>query len=437
MHDHAPRVTVVGAGYVGLATAACLAHAGVSVCVVDSNEARLGQLRTGRVPIYEPGLQQRVERATAAGRLAFQTTLDRTAARADVLFICVGTPVSPDGQVDVAAIFDVARALADVEVGMPVVVLKSSVPPGTAAAVQALLADAKRPLPVVSNPEFLREGSALHDFMHPDRLILGAEDQAAAQRVLALYRQVGVAAPHRVMSWASAELTKLAANAFLSVKLSFINEVAHLCERTGADVRDVATGVGLDPRIGSAHLQAGPGFGGSCLPKDGRALVRLAQDRGAPLGVVRAALEGNAQVQRRMVDVIVDTVGLVAGCTITVLGLAFKAGTDDVRESPALALALALQDRGARVQVFDPAAMANSRRVAPGLREHATPYDAVQGAHALVIATEWPMFRQLDWARVRRAVAQPVVIDLRGMLDADAMRRAHFRYVGIGRGGSA
>jgi UDPglucose 6-dehydrogenase len=414
------RIAMIGTGYVGLVSGACFAEFGPQVTCVDVDADKVARLTRGEIPIYEPGLDALVARGVQAGRLRFTTDLTTAVAEADVVFIAVGTPSRRgDGHADLryveTAAVEVARALS----GYTVVVTKSTVPVGTGRVVGALIREANpaAEFDMASNPEFLREGSAIEDFMHPDRVVIGAESERARERLAALYRPLALReVPLVVTSLETAELTKYAANAFLATKISFINEIADLCERVGADVQEVARGMGMDRRIGRTFLHAGPGYGGSCFPKDTVALMRTAQEAGTPLRIVEAAATVNDTRKGRMASrVIAACGGSVRGKTIAVLGVAFKPNTDDMREAPSLAIIPALQDAGATVRATDPAAMHEAGKLLPGVTWCADAYEAAQGAHALVVLTEWNEYRGLDLARVGDAMADRVLVDLRNV----------------------
>jgi UDPglucose 6-dehydrogenase len=414
------HIATIGTGYVGLVSGACFAEFGPQVTCVDVDADKVSRLTRGEIPIYEPGLETLVARGLQAGRLRFTTDLAAAVGEADVVFIAVGTPSRRgDGHADLryveAAALEVARALR----GYTVIVTKSTVPVGTGRRVGALVRDAnpKAEFDMASNPEFLREGSAIEDFMHPDRVVVGAETQRARDVMSSLYRPLALREVPMVMtSLETAELTKYAANAFLATKISFINEIADLCERVGADVQEVARGMGMDRRIGRRFLHAGPGYGGSCFPKDTVALMRTAQEVGAPLRIVEAAASVNDTRKGRMASrVIVACGGSVQGKTIAVLGVAFKPNTDDMREAPSLAIIPALQDAGATVRATDPAAMNQAGKLLPGVTWCADAYEAVQGAHAVVVLTEWNEYRGINLERLGAAMADRVLVDLRNV----------------------
>lgn len=423
------RVAMIGTGYVGLVSGACFAEFGPQVTCVDVDADKVARLARGEIPIYEPGLDALVARGVQGGRLRFTTDLAAAVGEADVVFIAVGTPSRRgDGHADLryveAAAVEVARALR----GYTVVVTKSTVPVGTGRQVEALIRQANpaAEFDMASNPEFLREGSAIEDFMHPDRVVIGAESERARQQLAALYRPLALReVPMVITALETAELTKYAANAFLATKISFINEIADLCERVGADVQEVARGMGMDRRIGRTFLHAGPGYGGSCFPKDTVALMRTAQEVGTPLRIVEAAASVNDTRKGRMASrVIAACGGSVRGKTIAVLGVAFKPNTDDMREAPSLAIIPALQDAGATVRATDPAAMAEAARLLPGVTWCADAYEATQGAHALVMLTEWNEYRGLELAQIAAGMADRVLVDLRNVYPR-ALGEAH------------
>jgi UDPglucose 6-dehydrogenase len=422
---------------VGLVSGACFAEFGPQVTCVDVDADKVARLAQGEIPIYEPGLDALVARGVQAGRLRFTTDLAAAVGEADVVFIAVGTPSRRgDGHADLryvdAAAVEVARALR----GYTVIVTKSTVPVGTGRRVGALVREAnpQAEFDMASNPEFLREGSAIEDFMHPDRVVIGAESERAREVLAALYRPLALReVPLVVTSLETAELTKYAANAFLATKISFINEIADLCERVGADVQEVARGMGMDRRIGRTFLHAGPGYGGSCFPKDTVALMRTAQEAGAPLRIVEAAASVNDTRKGRMASrVIAACGGSVRGKTIAVLGVAFKPNTDDMREAPSLAILPALQDAGATVRATDPAAMHEAGKLLPGVTWCADAYKAVQGAHAVVVLTEWNEYRALDLERLGAAMADRVLVDLRNVYPRALAQRYGFAVHRIG-----
>jgi UDPglucose 6-dehydrogenase len=437
------RIAVIGTGYVGLVSGACFSEFGVSVTCVDTDAAKIARLRRGEMPIYEPGLEALVADNTAAGRLSFTTELLPAIEGADAVFIAVGTPSRRgDGHADLSYVFaaaaEIGRALAETRAGgYTVVVTKSTVPVGTGREVAAIL---HRVCPnarfdVASNPEFLREGSAIEDFMRPDRVVIGADSDRAREVMRQVYRPLYLSeTPMLFTDIETAELVKYAANAFLATKITFINEIADLCERVGADIQDVARGIGLDGRIGRKFLHAGPGFGGSCFPKDCQALVRTAHEAAADLAIVETVVQVNEARKARMADKIIAACGgTVAGKTIAVLGLTFKPNTDDMRDSPSLAILPRLATAGAAIRAFDPAGIDEARNLMPELVYCDDAYDAATGADALVLLTEWNEFRALDLARIGRLLAEPLVIDLRNIYQPAEMAAAGLSYVSIGR----
>ena len=433
------RIAVIGSGYVGLVSGACLADFGHEVICVDNNQSKIEGLMRYEIPIYEPGLEDLVRSNVRAERLVFSSDLPSAVAKADVVFIAVGTPSRRgDGFADLTYVYEVARQIAHAVRKFTVVVTKSTVPVGTGDEVQRIIADANRDadVAVVSNPEFLREGAAIADFKRPDRVILGIEDKRAIEIMSEVYRPLSLnKAPIVFSGRRTAELTKYAANAFLAMKISFINEIADLCEKTGADVQDVALGIGLDKRIGSKFLHAGPGFGGSCFPKDTVALVKSAQDHDSPLRLVETTIAINDQRKRAMARRVVSACGGdVRGRKIAVLGLTFKPNTDDMREAPSLAIIQGLEDAGATMRVYDPKGMDMARTVLNGSTTFCDgPYEAAEDADALILVTEWDAFRALDLPRLRSRMRQPVFVDLRNVYRKDELTRHGFSYVGVGR----
>jgi UDPglucose 6-dehydrogenase len=432
------RIAVVGTGYVGLVSGAGFSEFGWSVTCVDQDAAKIARLQRGEIPIFEPGLEALVAANTAAGRLCFTTDLAAAVAAADAVFIAVGTPSRRgDGHADLSYVFAASEAIGRALTGYAVVVTKSTVPVGTGREVARIL---RRTLPddgfdVAANPEFLREGSAIGDFMRPDRVVIGADSERARAVMRQLYRPLYLLeTPLLFTDIETAELIKYAANAFLATKISFINEIADLCEALGADVQDVARGIGLDGRIGRKFLHAGPGFGGSCFPKDCKALVRTAGDAAADLQIVETVLRVNEARKSRMADKIAAACGgNLAGKTLAVLGLTFKPNTDDMRDSPSLVILPRLMAAGARLQVFDPEGMAEAQKLMPDLVYCRDAYWTMKGADALVLLTEWNEFRGLDLGRVKRLLARPLVIDLRNIYQPQEMAAAGLSYVSIGR----
>lgn len=431
------NVCVVGSGYVGLVTGACLADFGMNVVGVDKDAAKVTMLTGGRVPIYEPGLETIVQKNMAEGRLRFTTDLAPAIQAAQVIFIAVGTPPLPDGSADLTFIREVATSIGQHLNGYKVVVTKSTVPIGTGKMIEEIVrtgSGERHPFAVVSNPEFLREGSAIEDFMQPDRVVIGTRDPRAIEMMLDVYSPLHAAdVPFVITDVESAELIKYASNGFLATKISFINEIAVLCEALGANVEVVARGMGLDNRIGPKFLHAGPGFGGSCFPKDTRAVAQIARDHGREFRIIEAVLAVNVETQGRMVEKITHELGTIAGKTLAVLGLAFKPNTDDIRESPALPIVRGLIDQGAHVRTFDPAAMDGCRPILPEATFCDNAYEAATGADAVIILTEWNPFRKLELERLRGLVKTPLIIDLRNLYEPDKMAEAGFDYISIGR----
>jgi UDPglucose 6-dehydrogenase len=432
------RIAMIGAGYVGLVSGACLADFGHHVVCVDKDVTKIGALERGEIPIYEPGLLDLVNSNVKEARLSFATTLEEPVRAADVVFIAVGTPSRRgDGHADLSYVYDAAREIAAALDGFTVVITKSTVPVGTCDEVERIIHEARpdADVLVVSNPEFLREGAAIHDFKHPDRIVVGTQDERAKKVVAEIYRPISLnQVPILYTGRRTAELIKYAANAFLATKITFINEIADLCEKVGADVQEVARGMGLDNRIGSKFLHAGPGFGGSCFPKDVRALIKTAQDHAVPLRILESVAAVNDNRKRAMARKVSAVFsGALRGKTVAVLGLTFKPNTDDMREAPSLALITALQDMGARVRVFDPAGMIQAQTVLENVVYCDSAYDCAEAVDALVIATEWEQFRALDLDRLRDLMACPVVIDLRNIYRPEEMHSRGFAYVCVGR----
>lgn len=430
------NICMVGTGYVGLVTGAGLADLGMNVICVDKDPAKITALEKGVIPIYEPGLEELVARNERKGRLRFTTDLAAGIQDALAVFIAVGTPPKPDGSPDLSFVREVAEAIAEHMNDYKVVVTKSTVPTGTGKMIEEIIRtkNGKYPFSIVSNPEFLREGSAVGDFLEPDRIVIGASDAKAIEIMREIYKPLFLReTPFVITDVASAELIKYASNGFLAVKISFINEVAKLCELMGADVEDVATGMGLDPRIGSRFLLPGPGFGGSCFPKDTAAAADLARQRGYVFELIEATTRVNAATKARMIEKIRSTAGSIEGKTAAVLGLSFKPETDDIRESPALAVVGDLLRGNARVRAFDPAAMENARSVFPQLTFAKDAYDCAADADFLVLATEWNEFRALDLDRLGAALKSKTMIDLRNVYDPAEMREAGWTYASVGR----
>jgi UDPglucose 6-dehydrogenase len=433
------NIAVVGTGYVGLVTGACFSEFGNHVVCVDNDAAKIAMLERNEMPIYEPGLDALVERNVKAGRLSFTTDLTGAVERALVVFIAVGTPQGNDGRADLSFVRDVARAVAESLNAYKVVVTKSTVPAGTGTMVREIIEAHRKethPFSVASNPEFLREGSAIEDCLRPNRVVIGCEDEMAAAIMKDLYRPLYlIETPVVVTNVVTAEVIKYAANAFLATKISFINEMADLCEKVGADVHDVARGMGLDQRIGRKFLHPGPGYGGSCFPKDTRAILELARDHDLPLKIVAAVIDVNAgRIASSLGKVRKALGGALKGKTVGLLGLTFKPNTDDLRESPAMAILDGMLAEGATVRAFDPIGMpiaAQSPR--KGVTYCDDEYQAASGVDALVVATEWNQFRALDLERLRAAMRQPTIVDLRNVYEPEAMRAKGFDYSCVGR----
>jgi UDPglucose 6-dehydrogenase len=432
------RIVIIGAGYVGLVTGACFSEFGIDVTCVDQDVDRIKCLQGGEMPIYEPGLEDMVVANVKVGRLHFTTDLATAVRSADAALIAVGTPSRRgDGHADLSFVYGVAEEIARAIDNFIVVITKSTVPVGTGREVARIIREARpdAEFEVVSNPEFLREGSAINDFMRPDRVIIGAESDRAKELMQALYRPLFlIETPILFTGLETAELTKYATNAFLAAKVTFINEMADLCERLGADVYDVARGLGLDGRIGRKFLHPGPGFGGSCFPKDTLALVRTAEMAGSPMRIIETVIDVNDKRKKAMAERIIELCGgSVQGKTLAVLGLAFKPNTDDMRESASLDILPALRDAGATVRVYDPESMEEAKKVLDGLVWCKTAYEAMENADALVILTEWNEFRLLDFQRCKALLSRPLMIDLRNIYDPSSMAAAGFEYNCIGR----
>ncbi|HEX6866550.1 MAG TPA: UDP-glucose/GDP-mannose dehydrogenase family protein [Caulobacteraceae bacterium] len=432
------RVAMIGTGYVGLVSGACFADFGHTVCCIDKDEGKIERLKAGVMPIYEPGLDQLVAHNVKDGRLSFSTDAGDAVRKADAVFIAVGTPSRRgDGHADLTYVYAAAREIAELMDGFTVVVTKSTVPVGTGDEIEKIIRETRpdAQFAVVSNPEFLREGAAIEDFKHPDRVVVGTDEPRAREVMTELYRPLYLnETPIVFTGRRTSELIKYAANAFLALKITFINEVADLCEAVGADVQQVARGIGLDARIGGKFLHAGPGYGGSCFPKDTLALVRTATDAGSPLQLVETTVKVNDQRKKAMAKRVSDALGGdLKGKRIGVLGLTFKPNTDDMREAPSLDIVPALQAMGAEVAAFDPEGMHEAEALLPNVIFASGPYEAVEGADALVILTEWDQFRALDIDRVKLLMRRPVVVDLRNIYRPDDMRARGFTYTSVGR----
>ena len=431
------RIAMIGTGYVGLVSGACFADYGHQVTCVDKDGDKVEGLRRGEIPIFEPGLNALVAANVKAGRLDFTSDLAAPVAAADVVFIAVGTPSRRgDGHADLSYVHSAAREIAAVLTGFTVVVTKSTVPIGTGDEVERLIREANPSADVViaSNPEFLREGAAIRDFKFPDRIVIGTSDERAKKVLGDIYRPLSLnQAPLMFTARRTAELIKYAANAFLATKITFINEIADLSEKVGADIQEVARGIGLDNRIGSKFLHAGPGFGGSCFPKDTRALVKIALDHDVHLRIVEAVLAVNDNRKRAMARKVSGAAGNLRGKTIAVLGLTFKPDTDDMREAPSIPLVTGLLDMGAKVRAHDPVGMEQARKELPDIDYCDDPYACARGADAMVVVTEWAQYRALDLGRLKREMAQPVVVDLRNIYRPEDMTAHGFIYESVGR----
>jgi UDPglucose 6-dehydrogenase len=431
------RLAVIGCGYVGLVSGACFADFGHVVTCVDRDEAKVAALKRGEIPIFEPGLDELVAANVRGQRLFFSQDIGEAVRAAEVVFIAVGTPSRRgDGHADLSFVYSAAREIAAALNGFTVVVTKSTVPVGAGDEVERIIAESRpdADFVVVSNPEFLREGAAISDFKRPDRIVVGTTDERARAVMSEIYRPLNLNQPPLFfVDRRTSELVKYAANAFLATKITFINEIADLCEKVGANVQDVAHGIGMDNRIGSKFLHAGPGYGGSCFPKDTLALVKTGQDADSPLRIIETVAAVNEQRKRGMAKkVIAACGGSVRGKTIALLGLAFKPNTDDMRDAPSLAIVTALEDAGAKVRAHDPAGMDQARAQLPNVTLCADPYECARGAEALVIVTEWDAFRALDFKRLAELMASPSIVDLRNVYRPEDVRRRGFRYVGVG-----
>ena len=436
------RIAMIGTGYVGLVSGACFSEFGTTVVCVDKDENKVSRLENGDIPIFEPGLEDLVAGNMDAGRLTFTKDLPAAVDGADAVFIAVGTPSRRgDGHADLTYVYAAAEEIAKAMTGYCVVVTKSTVPVGTGREVARVISEARPDLKlgedfdVVSNPEFLREGSAIGDFMRPDRVVIGAESERSTRIMQSLYRPLYLnETPILVTNLETAELTKYAANAFLATKITYINEIADLCEKLGADVQQVAKGIGLDGRIGGKFLHAGPGYGGSCFPKDTLAMVRTAQQADSPIRIVEAVVEVNERRKTLMAEKVIEHCGGdVKGKTVALLGLTFKPNTDDMREAPSLAIIAALQEAGATVRAFDPEGMDEAAKLVDGVTFCSETYETMQGADCLVLVTEWNEFRNLDLGRMKQLLKAPLLVDLRNVYDPATMREAGIRYRSIGR----
>ena len=428
------NISVVGTGYVGLVTGACLADLGNAVLCVDADRRKIATLKRGRIPIYEPGLEELVKKNVREKRLTFGTSIADAVRRSQIIFIAVGTPSRPDGSADLQYVEAVAKEVAACLDGYRVVVEKSTVPVETGQWIEQTIRvhnARKQPFDVVSNPEFLREGSAVRDFLHPDRVVIGVSSKRAEKLMLQLYRPLG--APIVVTDVKSAELTKHAANSFLALKISYINAISFLCEKVGADVKKVAEGMGLDRRIGPSFLDAGAGFGGSCFPKDLAAFIHIAGRLGSEFDLLKAVERINEQARHHIVEKVEKAVWTLTGKTVAVLGLAFKPDTDDLRSAPAMEVIATLQKEGARIRVYDPVAMPKARESLKGVRFCRDAYDAARGSDCVVVMTEWNEFKEIDLERLKKVMRAPVLVDGRNIYEPGRMRELGFRYYGVGR----
>ncbi len=431
------HIGIIGAGYVGLVTGACFAEFGIFVTCVDKDEQKIKSLKKGKIPFYEPGLDTLVQKNVAQGRLKFTTKIAKAVESSLVIFIAVGTPRRGDGSADLKYVEGVAQEIASHINGYRVIVTKSTVPVGTGEKIREIISQNLREqtdFDIVSNPEFLREGSAIEDFMRPNRIVIGAKSAQAVAIMQDLYKPLYlIETPFVITNIETAELIKYAANSFLATKISFINEISNLCERIGADVHMVAKGMGLDQRIGPKFLHPGPGFGGSCLPKDTSALLKIAEAHDVQLGIIDAAVSANEKQRAYMVQKIRDEMGSLRNKTLAVLGLAFKPNTDDIRDAPALTIIQSLQKEGAKIRAYDPVAMKEAARQIPKMKCCKDAYDAMKGADAVVLITEWNQFRNLDLARILTLLREPFFFDLRNVYDPQKMKAKGFRYFSVGR----
>jgi UDPglucose 6-dehydrogenase len=431
------NICIVGTGYVGLVTGACLAEYGMNLICVDNDRQKIELLQQGKVTIHEPGLEDLVTKNIREGRLTFSMNIEEGIKSCLVVFIAVGTPSNDEGSADLQYVEEVAKEVGRYMNGYKVVVIKSTVPVGTCRHLKQLIKKHQvQPIPfdIVSNPEFQREGSAIEDFMRPDRVTIGAESEQAIAIMKDIYSALYlIETPFVITSLETAEMIKYAANTYLATKISFINEIANLCEVMGADVHHVARAMGLDGRIGKKFLHPGPGFGGSCFPKDTRALSRMAQEKGYSFKIMEAVIKVNEEQKKRMIHKIVEKVGDIKGKTIGILGLSFKPSTNDIRESSSIVIIQGLLDLGAKIKAFDPAAMEEAKVLLPQIEYGKDAYDVAKGVDALVLATEWNQFRRLDLQRIKELLNRPIFIDLRNVYDPDQMKQLGFIYCGVGR----
>lgn len=432
------HIGIIGTGYVGLVTGACFAEFGLFVTCVDKDEKKIRSLKKGEIPFYEPGLDELVKRNLKQGRLEFTTKIGKAVESSLVIFIAVGTPRRGDGSADLRYVEEVAKEIAKSMDGYKVIVTKSTVPVGTGQKIREIIArnlNGKIDFDIVSNPEFLREGSAIEDFMRPNRVVLGAASAQAIAIMKDLYKPLYlIETPFVITNIETAEMIKYASNSFLATKISFINEMANLCEKVGADIHMVAKGMGLDQRIGSKFLHPGPGYGGSCLPKDTNAVLRIAEDHGMKLTIIDAAVKANEKQRQRMVQKIRNAMGVLKGKTFAILGLSFKPNTDDIRDAPSLSIIQDLMKDKAHVRAYDPASMKEAAKLLNDVKYCEDPYDVVRGADAVVIMTEWNLFRNLDLDRIRKLMKGNHFFDLRNVYDPQKVQEKGFKYIGVGRG---
>lgn len=431
------QICMIGSGYVGLVTGACLAEFGMEVMCADKDRAKIEILQRGQIPFYEPGLEDLVEKNTEEGRLSFTFDIQKAVGKCKVIFIAVGTPANSDGSPDLSQVEAAAREIARYIDKHKIIVLKSTVPVGTGRWIKRVIEEEMSggvPFDLVSNPEFLREGSAIEDFMRPDRVVVGAEAEGAIEVMKQIYSaRYLIETPFVITTIETAEMIKYASNAFLATKISFINEIANLCEQVGADVHDVARAMGLDGRIGRKFLHPGPGFGGSCFPKDTEALIHTGRDYNCEMEIVKSTVKVNKKQRQRMIEKIGEMVGDLQGKTIGILGLAFKPNTDDMREAPSITIIKGLQAKGVRIKAFDPAAMEEAKKILNEVVYCNGPYEVAEGSHALVLITEWNRFRRLDLERIKGLLQEPIFIDLRNVYEPHHMRALGFKYCGVGR----
>ncbi len=431
------KICMIGSGYVGLVTGVCLAEFGMEIVCVDKDKAKIETMQKGTSPFYEPGLDDLMEKNIKEGRLSFSTDIGQGVRASQVIFIAVGTPANNDGSPDLSQVQAVAREIAAYMRDYKIIVLKSTVPVGTGKWVKGVITEAVKgavPFDMVSNPEFLREGAAVEDFFRPDRIVIGAESERAIEVMKEIYNAFYlIEAPFVITTIETAELIKYASNAFLATKISFINEIANLCERVGADVHDVARAMGLDGRIGKKFLHPGPGFGGSCFPKDTHALVHIGRKYDCEMEIVQSTIQVNERQKERMIEKIEEMVGGVQGKTVGILGLAFKPNTDDMRDASSISIIQGLQKKGARIKAYDPEAMEEAKKILQDVIYCTGPYEVAEGSHAIVLLTEWNQFRLLDLERIKGLLKEPIFIDLRNVYEPLHMREMGFRYCGVGR----